>query len=122
MISIKAFNKFAFLICLLGYMSCYLRFEGQIFLLVVQFISAVRITPYIFKSNDNYLINCLVSYWVITTINFVVLYAFFQFIMWNDFLQIPIVSIIPNLTAIYFYKLLTKTIDHENARKPNIAL
>jgi hypothetical protein len=109
MISSKTINKFAFAICFLFYLTCYLRFVGQAFLLIVQVISAFFLTVEIFSKPDNYKIkNQIKKYWTVTILNAIILLSFFSFIMWNDFLQVVFVTLIPNITAIYFFQILTK--------------
>ena len=109
MISTKSFNKFALIICFLFYLTCYLRFAGQAFLLIVQLISAIFLTVEIFSKPNNYKIkNQIKTYWIVTILNSVILLQFFSFIMWNDFLQVVFVTLIPNITAIYFYRILIK--------------
>ncbi len=108
-------NKFAILICFLFYLTCYLRFIGQAFLCTIQIISALFITIEIFSKQINELKKSIAIYWLVTIVNATVLYSFFYFIMQNDFFQILLVSVIPNITAICFFKLLIKTIDYENA-------
>jgi hypothetical protein len=109
MISLKQFNIFACIVCILLYLTCYFRFVGQSFLSITNVISAIFLTIQIFSKPKNEIIKKdITKYWVITILNFTLLFSFFNVIMWNDFLQIVFVSIIPNITAIYFIKILIK--------------
>ncbi|KRB57199.1 hypothetical protein ASD98_02635 [Flavobacterium sp. Root186] len=109
MVSTKSMNKFALIICFLFYLTCYLRFAGQAFLLIVQLISAIFLSIEIFSKPNNYKIkNQIKTYWTVTILNAIILFSFFNFIMWNDFLQVVFVTLIPNITAIYFYRILIK--------------
>lgn len=107
-------NKFALIVCFLFYMTCYLRFIGQAFLCTVQIITALIITFEIF-SNQVKFKKSIKIYWLATITNSILLFSFFQSIMSNDFFQILFVTLIPNITAIYFFKLLIKILDYENA-------
>lgn len=111
----KTINKFAIIICIIFYLTCYLRFAGQALLCIVQIISAVFLTIEIFSKEINLLKNKIKIYWMVTIANALLLISFFHFIMWNDFLQVLFVTIIPNIAAIYFFKILIKTTDYENA-------
>ena len=107
--TIKKLNNFALIICFLFYLTCYLRFAGQIFLAVIQAITAIYLTIKIFsKINDDIIKNQIKIYWMIIISNAVILFSFFNKIMWNDALQIVFVTIIPNVTAIYFFRILIK--------------
>lgn len=109
MISLKQFNFFACIICFLLYLTCYFRFIGQSFLTATNIISAIFLSIQIFsKPNNSDIKNDLKRYWLITILNLTILFSFFQMIMWNDFLQVFFVTIIPNITAIYFIKILIK--------------
>lgn len=118
--TIKKINNFALIICFLFYLTCYLRFAGQLFLAIIQILTAIFITIKIFsKPNNLSLKNKIKTYWIITIVNAVILFSFFHMIMWNDFLQVVFVTIIPNVTAIYFYKILLK---YENLRFTKIKI
>lgn len=106
-------NKFALIICFLFYLTCYLRFIGQAFLCTVQIITALFITVEIFSKQLKFKKD-IKLYWLVTIANATLLFSFFHSIMSNDFFQILFVSLIPNITAIYFFKLLIKTVDYEN--------
>jgi hypothetical protein len=109
MITLKQINIYAFVICFLLYLTCYFRFAGQAILTTTQLISAIILSIEIFSKPKNRTIkNELKIYWSITVINIVILFWFFSFIMWNDFLQVFFVTITPNLTAIYFFRILIK--------------
>lgn len=109
MIPTKSINKLAIIICFLFYLTCYLRFAGQAFLLLIQSISAIFLTIEIFPKPNNYKIKKQIkTYWAVTVLNAIILFSFFNYIMWNDFLQVVFVTIIPNITAIYFYRILIK--------------
>jgi len=110
----KAFNKFAIIICIIFYLTCYLRFVGQAFLCMVQMITAVFLTIEIFSKNLNQFKKEIKIYWLVAIANAIIFISFFHFIMWNDLLQVLFVTIVPNITAIYFFRILTKTNDHEN--------
>ncbi|PIF31495.1 hypothetical protein CLU81_1985 [Flavobacterium sp. 9] len=107
--TIKKLNNFALILCFLFYLTCYLRFVGQAFLTIIQILTAIFLTVKIFSKPNNLSIkNQIKTYWIITILNAIILFSFFHTIMWNDFLQVAFVTIIPNLTAIYFYKILLK--------------
>jgi hypothetical protein len=109
MIKLKQINIYAFVICFLLYLTCYFRFAGQAILTATQLISAIILSITIFSKSKNSLIKKeLKNYWLITITNMIVLFWFFSFIMWNDFLQVVFVTLIPNLTAIYFFRILIK--------------
>jgi hypothetical protein len=113
MINLKQFNIFACIVCFLLYLTCYFRFIGQSFLTITNMISAIFLTIQIFSklNNNNNIQKDIKRYWLITILNLAILFSFFQIIMWNAFLQVVFVTIIPNITAIYFIKILIK---HEN--------
>lgn len=112
--TIKKLNNFALIICFLFYLTCYLRFTGQIFLTVIQILTAIYLTIKIFsKTNRESIKKQIITYWTIIVFNATILFSFFSFIMWNDFLQIVFVTLIPNITAIYFYRIVLK---YENLR------
>jgi len=111
----KTINKFAIIICIIFYLTCYLRFAGQAFLCLFQIISAVFLTIQIFSKHINHFKKEIKIYWLVTIANALLLISFFHFIMWNDFLQVLFVTIIPNSTAIYFFRILIKITDYENA-------
>ena len=107
--TIKKLNNFALIICFLFYLTCYLRFAGQIFLTVIQVITAIYLTIKIFsKINDDIIKNQIKTYWITIISNAAILFSFFHDIMWNDTLQIVFVTLIPNVTAIYFFIILIK--------------
>jgi hypothetical protein len=107
--TIKKLNNFALIICFLFYLTCYLRFAGQIFLTVVQILTAIYLSIKIFsKINNDILKGQIKIYWMTIIFNAAILFSFFHKIMWNDFLQIVFVTIIPNITAIYFFRILLK--------------
>lgn len=107
--TIKKLNNFALIICFLFYLTCYLRFVGQTFITVVQAITAIYLTIKIFsKINDDIIKNQIKTYWMIIISNAVILFSFFHEIMWNDTLQIVFITIIPNVTTIYFFRILIK--------------
>lgn len=109
MITLKQINIIAFIVCILLYLTCYLRFAGQALLTIVQVFSAFAVTIQVFtKQNMEDIKKRIRNYWLIIILNAIVLFSFFENIMWNDFLQILFVTIIPNITAIYFIKTLTK--------------
>jgi len=109
MTTLKQINNFALISCFLLYLTCYLRFVGQSFLPIVQILTAIYLTYNFFsKSNNHKIKNQIKTYWVVTAVNAIILFSFFNFIMWNDFLQIVFVTLIPNITAIYFYRILIK--------------
>ncbi|KFF05321.1 hypothetical protein B0A68_07010 [Flavobacterium reichenbachii] len=109
MITLKRINIYAFTICFLLYLTCYFRFAGQAILTVTQLISAIILSTTIFSKPKNSLIKKeLKNYCLITITNMIILFWFFSFIMWNDFLQVLFVTIIPNLTAVYFFRILIK--------------
>ena len=118
MISLKQFNLFACVICLLLYLTCYFRFIGQSFLTATNVLSAIFLTIEIFSKPNNEIIKKdIKKYWLITILNLAVLFLFFQIIMWNDFLQVVFVTIIPNVTAFYFIKILIKQ-ENINTQQP----
>lgn len=103
-------------------MTCYLRFTGQLFLCSVQIITALFITFEIFSKQQQKFKKDIKVYWLVIIANALLFFSFFHDIMRNDFLQILFVTLIPNVTAFYFFKLLIKTVDYENPRKPNITV
>jgi hypothetical protein len=107
--TIKKLNNFALIFCFLFYLTCYLRFVGQIFLTVVQVLTAIYLTIKIFsKINNDIIKNPIKTYWIIILFNAAILFSFFHRIMWDDTLQIVFITIIPNITAIYFFRILIK--------------
>lgn len=113
--TLLSLNRFAIIICFLFYLTCYLRFAGQLFLCGIQIISAITISIIIFQKSFYSFKNSLLIYWISTIINILILFLFFRTIMWNDFLQVLFVTIIPNITAIYFFRLVIKIENYENA-------
>ncbi|TDP00996.1 hypothetical protein EV145_105378 [Flavobacterium sp. 245] len=109
MVTLRQINIFALVICFLLYLTCYFRFAGQALLTITQIISGIFVTIEIFSKPKNYKIKSQIkTYWIVTILNIIVLFSFFNFIMWNDFLQVTFVTLIPNITAIYFYRILIK--------------
>ncbi len=109
MITAKQIIFFAFIICFLLYLTCYFRFAGQAILSVIQIISAIFLTFEVFSQQGLLEIKKQVkTYWISTILNIGILFCFFSLIIWNDFLQIVFVTLIPNITAIYFFRILIK--------------
>jgi hypothetical protein len=109
--AIKSMNQLAFLICFLFYLTCYLRFIGQSFLAIVQIISAIFITIEIYSKSINPFKKRILLFWKMAGINIIIVTCFYTYIMNNDFLQFPFISIFPNLIALYFWNLLNNFID-----------
>lgn len=109
----KSLNNLAIIVCILFYLTCYLRFIGQGFLCFVQMITAIFLTFEIFSKKIVTFKKNIKIYWLISLSNLALLIAFFHFIMWNDFLQFIFVTLLPNIMAIYFFRLLNKFIEYE---------
>ncbi len=105
--TLRQTNIIAFTICILLCLTCYGRFTGQLFLSFVQVLSAIGITiQYVMTPDQKDIKNRIKTYWMITIANAVILFSLFETIMWNDFLQVFFINIIPNITAVYFIKTL----------------
>nr|WP_294938820.1 hypothetical protein [uncultured Flavobacterium sp.] len=113
----KPINKFAMILCFLLYLTCYLRFMGQLFLCGIQIISALFLTIEIFSKPTGKFINKITVYWILTSINLIIVVTFFKSVLENDFLQFPFITLFPNLIAIYFWRLLNQFIDYETKTK-----
>lgn len=119
--TIKKNIQIAATLCFLLYITCYLRFIGQAFLEIITIFSAITLTysDYL-KPLDH--IKKLRVFWIIKFIHITLFIAFYKTIMWNDFLQISIVTIVPNLMVIYLIHILNRFIHYENIIQPNDTL
>ncbi|MGX7667989.1 hypothetical protein [Flavobacterium pedocola] len=116
---LKAFIKFAMLFCFLLYLTCYLRFIGQVFLELAVLISALSITLDVYTKPITIYRKELKIFWITTILNLAIVSVFFETVLNNDILQFPFITFFPNVCALYFLRILNKLIRYEEAVKPN---
>lgn len=128
-----ALNKFAILVATLGFLSCYGRFHGYLFLIIIQIIIAVFITISIKSISNNkiqnrvlFFLRFLACYIVLLFIIYINRKNFAAYLM-NDLFTGILIEFIPIYLSFHFTRTLRMLVDKKEkiflkAQWKNLAL
>ncbi len=105
--SLKSNYHLAILICFLLYLTCYGRFFGQLYLTLIQLITAFSLTITIYKGNIQNLKSKIKLFWTIIIPNIILVFSL-KIILHTDPLQFIFITLLPNIMTFYLYGILLK--------------